>query len=469
MCGIIAAFNTSAKKNHFESANDFIINQYEEQFSRGTQGFGIIRIDKKMGVQVDRATEPTKFLIDLTIKKSDMIIAHHRTPTSTKNKLDQTHPILVSNKQLKFDYLVIHNGIITNTGALKTKHKELGYNYTTEYKDTFYSQGGYNTVTRTYDHGEVNSRIKWNDTESLAVELALFIEGKIDTIENNNNAAFIVVQINKKTQKTSAVFFGRNGMASNLNMYKTKGVLRLSSEGIGEEVEENQLFAFNPMFKAMYLTKKPIPFTVPEVIKEIPEATTTVTAYIPNLKVDSQTAITPTNIAKKETTEVDESIRPRGWNTLRTETSKEIIVFEVDNLKGYVEEATKEMEQSVEKENSRDITHIIDDTLDSEIEKIGELVTDLKDQLLNRTFGDREEMGYSTAIHRMIRAMRTMTDAAETEYLIKRDMEITTEAEDINQTAEKQYGFSFRNEDEYDDGVLSNEDWLGHNRKMEHQ
>ena len=42
MCGIIAEFN---KKNI--KANDFIVNQYEEQYSRGQKGFGIIRIDKK--------------------------------------------------------------------------------------------------------------------------------------------------------------------------------------------------------------------------------------------------------------------------------------------------------------------------------------------------------------------------------------------------------------------------------------
>jgi len=43
-----------------------------------------------------------------------MIIAHHRYPTSTKNLINQTHPIQVSNELLEHDYLVIHNGVITN-------------------------------------------------------------------------------------------------------------------------------------------------------------------------------------------------------------------------------------------------------------------------------------------------------------------------------------------------------------------
>ena len=122
MCGLIAAFNTSNKK-----VNNIIINQYQDQYSRGVQGYGIIRISDTQKVEIDRACEATKFLLDLYMKDSNMIIAHHRHPTSTDNKMDQTHPMIISNKMLKKDYYIIHNGIVSNDKELKKKHEELGF------------------------------------------------------------------------------------------------------------------------------------------------------------------------------------------------------------------------------------------------------------------------------------------------------------------------------------------------------
>ena len=158
MCGLIAAFNTAAKIGKGktlitlkpENVNSYIIDQYQEQSNRGQKGFGIIRIDSKNNVEIDRACESTKFLLDLYMKESKMIIAHHRQPTSTENKLGQTHPILVRNDILEHIYLFIHNGIITNHDELRKKHIELGFQYQTEcYEKSYYTQS--------------KPDLKWND------------------------------------------------------------------------------------------------------------------------------------------------------------------------------------------------------------------------------------------------------------------------------------------------------------------
>ena len=194
MCGILAEFNIKTKNIKIApEANRFIIEQYENQYGRGSEGFGIIRIDEKQKIEIDRACEPAKFLLDLYMKKSSMIIAHHRRPTSTKNRLPQTHPIVVSNKQLKKDYLIIHNGIISNDEELHKKHELLGFKYTTDCIEEEYVE-----------------KLKWNDSESLAIELALFIENKIKKIRIDNNAAYIILQLNKKTQKAEKELFEKN-------------------------------------------------------------------------------------------------------------------------------------------------------------------------------------------------------------------------------------------------------------------
>src|SRR3989304_431242 len=107
MCGILAAFNYKEKK---ENVNEWIINQFQDQISRGRDGLGITFIDEKLNIKTERATEITKALLDLRFNESKMIIMHHRTPTSSRNRISQTHPISIKNKNLKHNYLIFHNG-----------------------------------------------------------------------------------------------------------------------------------------------------------------------------------------------------------------------------------------------------------------------------------------------------------------------------------------------------------------------
>ena len=235
-------FDTKKGKNK-KPVNDWIINRYEEQHERGSKGFGVVRINPSLTYEVKRACEPAKFLMDIEMKPVQMMIAHHRMPTSTDNYLDQTHPLFVSDKSLKFDYLVIHNGIISNDDELKERHEKMGLNYRTKY-----------SIESTYNPKTIFE--KYNDSETLAIELALYLEGNRDKEGKvQGSAAFIALQINKTTQKIHRVYFARN--SSPLHMAKSRGFIKLSSEGEGDNIKEKRLYSFEPKGE-MKLTNVPL-------------------------------------------------------------------------------------------------------------------------------------------------------------------------------------------------------------------
>ena len=243
MCGLIGMFNfviTNKKtktKTKTKPVNEEVIEQLEDQISRGREGFGILMINKKNEIELKRATEISKALIDLYMTESPMIIMHHRNPTSSDNKLSQTHPILVSDGSLEHDYYVIHNGIISNADNLKEEHEKLGFIYNTTRTNNF-------------------NREEFNDSESLAIEIAMYIEKQTKEISTEGSAAFIAIQVNKKTKKATNIFFGRKN--NPLKLAGRQGEIRLSSEGKGEEILENTLYKFN--IKSPSLTKTNLNF-----------------------------------------------------------------------------------------------------------------------------------------------------------------------------------------------------------------
>ena len=222
MCGIIGAFN----KKERGPVNQSVIDIYEDQHARGKEGFGVIGIDGNMKPTVMRATEPVKFMFDLHAKEFNMILAHHRMPTSTPNKLQQTHPIFVSNKNLPSDFLVVHNGVISNSIKMQEEHEKLGFVYTTLF-----------AKSETWD--------TWNDSESLAIEVALFITKLTTMIKAEGSAAFIALELDKTTGKLTNVHFGRND-SNPLKMAATRGKIILSSEGPGENIKPGVLYSFDP-------------------------------------------------------------------------------------------------------------------------------------------------------------------------------------------------------------------------------
>lgn len=426
MCGIIAGFNTTKNKEKAEKINDYIVNQYENQYSRGQRGFGIIRINKGK-VEVDRACEGTKFLLDLYLKPSSMIIAHHRTPTSTENWLDQTHPMVISNDLLKHDYYVIHNGVITNDRQLHEKHLGLGFVYTTQYEEE-----GYTATAPT--------RTKYNDSEAIAIEVAMFIEGLSSVVEIDNSSAFIALQVNKKTGRAEQVYFGKNGSAD-LNMEKKKGNLIISSEGAGEEVESNVLYSFNVNDNKMKLNKEPIPF---ERAKPVIKETT-------NLQLPLKQDLTK----EKEVGDVSkDGVRTvRSWVKLEEDPDfEEVPVFD----KNYIELMKAEFKERIKENDSTDISATIDDALDEEITKITELLDSYKNILLTDKL-EQGETGYFLArMSKVMNTMRVITDMAEEDYNEKILLEDQKEVDD--------YNAGFAGDADYGTGYIPKERWPGYNK-----
>ena len=219
MCGIVATFHYGDKKT---PVNDIAIDMMQDQINRGENGFGAIFIDNKGKFKVTRATQQVKILVDNHFNESQMMILHHRMPSASSNKISQTHPIHVINEKLTYGYLVIHNGIIRNADKLKTEHEELGYKYTTDDQEDK----------------------RFNDSESLAIEMARFIEKQTTKVGAEGSCAFIALQYNKKTNTVTKIFYGRN-KTNPLKLAKSRDFLYLSSEGKGEEIKENTLYSFN--------------------------------------------------------------------------------------------------------------------------------------------------------------------------------------------------------------------------------
>jgi glucosamine 6-phosphate synthetase-like amidotransferase/phosphosugar isomerase protein len=238
MCGIVTGIYTGKK---CKAINNWIINQMEDQKDRGTEGFGAILIDANKNIKVKRSTEISKILIDLYMNQAPIILLHHRTPTSSDNKISQTHPILVSNKSLKFDYYIMHNGIVRNDDELKIEHNKQGFKYTTQ------------ETTKDYYNNKIT---KFNDSESVAIEMAKYIEGKIKEMNIEGSAALVALQVNKTTRKATNIYFGRH--SNPLNLLREGTEILLSSEGPGKSIKENKLFRVS--MKNFKITVKKLKF-----------------------------------------------------------------------------------------------------------------------------------------------------------------------------------------------------------------
>lgn len=223
MCGIILAVNREQN-----IVNQQVIDQLENQKSRGTEGFGIALVNNHYKLdKITRSTEIAKTLLDLYLNPRSMVLLHHRTPTSSSNRLSQTHPFVVKHGSLKYKYLVVVNGHVYNHQEIKKTHQEeLGYIYTTDDKDK---------------HGKA----EYNDCEALAWELARYLEKQIEEIGSRGSYAFIALKINDKEQ-IEETYFGTNAdTACPLKLGANEREIFISSEGKGEPIKEDILYSFN--------------------------------------------------------------------------------------------------------------------------------------------------------------------------------------------------------------------------------
>lgn len=226
MCGIIHVKRTDGK-----SAGKAVWKRYKAQETRGSDGFGYIAINDDNTISVKRFVEEDSTKKSLLLETASNIIFHHRWPTSTENFEELNHPIYVSNDELKNDWYVIHNGVITNDDVLFDRHKELGYVYTTlcEIYKTYKVKG--------FEYEDKESQC-FNDSECLAIELARYFEGLSRDIGTLGNVAFIALQVDKKTGEAVATYTGRNA-GNPLELESRKNLVAVRSQHGKVSITEN--------------------------------------------------------------------------------------------------------------------------------------------------------------------------------------------------------------------------------------
>jgi glucosamine 6-phosphate synthetase-like amidotransferase/phosphosugar isomerase protein len=213
MCGIIHC--KQLRKNRL--ANNLVMKRYQKQKARGTEGYGYIELKNGYVVAEVRTQTEKEILEKLTKSTADEIMFHHRFPTSTPNVIESTHPIKVASPKLKYNYYVMHNGIISNDEELREQHIKDGYKYNTDMTKKWI------TTKNTYIEEEL-----WNDSEALAIDIAQAIETNKE-ITARGSIAVIVLQYEKTTGKAIALYYGRNN-GNPLCVEDTKDFISLSSE-----------------------------------------------------------------------------------------------------------------------------------------------------------------------------------------------------------------------------------------------
>lgn len=230
MCGIVYVSRKDGKR-----AGKMTFKRYKRQQARGTDGFGFVGFGKDKIDIVTRTENEDGISKKLDKNNSDTILFHHRLPTSTPNLAEMAHPIKVENKKLKYIYYVVHNGIISNDDELKKKHNKMGFSYTTA------------MVRKLKIFTQKNKTIEredfFNDSESFAIDLALYLEGKQKNLKSEGSIAFIALKTTKKGKPLN-LYYGRNS-GNPLRIESDKTFFCLRSEGSGYLIMPDVLYNYN--------------------------------------------------------------------------------------------------------------------------------------------------------------------------------------------------------------------------------
>lgn len=218
MCGIIFA---ESFVNH--DVTPVILTQYEKQKNRGTEGFGLY--DRNANHLV-RSTTEHGIKKWLSKYQATSVLFHHRFPTSTDNTKNACHPFSTKD-YFDTNYVLVHNGWISNAYELATAHEKLGIEYHSVQDDG-----------------------RFNDSEALLWDVALYLEGKQDSLKARGPIAFICIATPSDGRKSKHLFFGRNTNPLNMLLDENE-FLFLSSEGEGEPITPHQLYDYNYRSKAL--------------------------------------------------------------------------------------------------------------------------------------------------------------------------------------------------------------------------
>lgn len=225
MCGLVYKHNYDGSP-----VNNDVMQQFDKQRGRGTEGFGVF---DGQYLNIAKSTREDAILKWLCKYDSNLLLFHHRFPTSTVNVKRAAHPFSTGDFFGKNQYVLAHNGVIRNPEELRKKHEALGIKY-----KTVLEQG------------------KFNDSEALLWDIALTLEGGQEEPKTRGDMAFICMKIVKGNLKR--MYFGRNGRP--LKMYHDKKTFELSSEGRGEDIQADQLYTWD--FQRKVLKSRRMKFDV---------------------------------------------------------------------------------------------------------------------------------------------------------------------------------------------------------------
>lgn len=215
MCGIVY-YKSLLKENVVPN----VITRYYQQRNRGTEGFGFYI------PQMNRLTHnvrEARILDLLRNTETPEVLFHHRMPTSTPNVRNACHPFSTGNF-FNHNYVMVHNGIAHNDYKLEASHAKLGIQYISLQTDG-----------------------KFNDSEALLYDIALYLEGRQNHLEVEGSVAFVLIE-NDKRGRPLNLHFGRNE-SSPLYLEFTDKSINLASEskwGTGAtSIMPNYLYSFN--------------------------------------------------------------------------------------------------------------------------------------------------------------------------------------------------------------------------------
>lgn len=221
MCGIVYV-----KRKDGKSAVKSVKKRYQKQKFRGMEGFGYVAIKNDRIVSYQRAATEHEIMQKLEKEDAPEILFHHRFPTSTPNMEEQAHPLKISNPGFEFDYYVVHNGVIRNAYLRKIDHEKYGMEYSTDLRQLWQT-----TSKKAYYVSDVPT--KFNDSEALAVDTALVLEGKLQSIDSEGPAAVIALKV-KDGKVIERIYYRNNNPLKYLD---TSHMVTLTSAGAGKDVK----------------------------------------------------------------------------------------------------------------------------------------------------------------------------------------------------------------------------------------
>lgn len=211
-----------------------VIDRYQKQRSRGTKGFGFYIPAMN---RLAHNTREERILRLLGRAQASEILYHHRWPTSTENVRNACHPFSTKSA-FKKNYVMVHNGVVSNDDELAEEHKERGIKYISTQPDG-----------------------RFNDSEALLYDIALYLEGEHSTLKAEGDIAFIVIE-NAEDGSPSKLHFGRNE-GSPLFMHLDDSFISLASEASAEHkaqsIEAHKLYTLDYATRLLTIVDLEIP------------------------------------------------------------------------------------------------------------------------------------------------------------------------------------------------------------------